>query len=417
MSTIMGDGGFALTPRMRQLVDYGATTGFLTTKCGGQELKNIYRTQGYNFQAQLLGDFALSCYVGALVNVKHAVENGAAPPLDGTETPFKFGYAALVIVGSQRTIPVHPLSCKHVETLKYLLTHGCPPDVEDICRYTALDHATMLHYTNPAILRTLLEHGAAPNHQNIYGMTPLAGAILSGFAAAVDLLMEFGADLDIPDADGATLASIYVSSGPEIAAAVRKWLRVRAGETAPRESKACAACGKTQTSLKQCGACHSVLYCTAACQKTHWRTHKPSCQSFSTENVVVFKPMYIDSASIVPSAPVIRAVTGWREPPTENDTRGLCGQPKRYPKSLVVKVQVPDGTGDLLIYSKKREFLCYVTRGSGAAAYDRVAEVVRAKGAVAGPGQGGSKGYFAAELKSADKLVVKVSELLADQPF
>jgi hypothetical protein len=31
--------------------------------------------------------------------------------------------------------------------------------------------------------------------------------------------------------------------------------------------------------------------------------------------------------------------------------------------------------------------------------------------------RGGAKAYFAAELKSKDELVVKVSEVLAEQPF
>ena len=52
----------------------------------------------------------------------------------------------------------------------------------------------------------------------------------------VDLLMEFGADLGIPDADDVYPSRMYLSAGPQIAAVVSKWQRKRAGEEALLES-------------------------------------------------------------------------------------------------------------------------------------------------------------------------------------
>jgi hypothetical protein len=86
----------------------------------------------------------------------------------------------------------------------------------------------------------------------------------------------------------------------------------------------------------------------------------------------------------------------------------------------VIKVQLPSNgfsnqpsseTEELLIYSRKRDFVCNVKRSDGPAGYDRISEVVRLKGV------GGAKAYFAAELKSKHELIVKVSEVLAEQPF
>ena len=39
----------------------------------------------------------------------------------------------------------------------------------------------------------------------------------------------------------------------------------------------CAGCGKIGNDFKQCSACKVVKYCSVACQKNHWRTHKKVC--------------------------------------------------------------------------------------------------------------------------------------------
>lgn len=41
--------------------------------------------------------------------------------------------------------------------------------------------------------------------------------------------------------------------------------------------KVCASCTNTQQ-LKQCSRCKTVAYCSSACQRAHWQTHKPLCQ-------------------------------------------------------------------------------------------------------------------------------------------
>jgi hypothetical protein len=42
----------------------------------------------------------------------------------------------------------------------------------------------------------------------------------------------------------------------------------------------CDGCGAEETAaakLRKCGACHGIYYCTAACQKLDWKTHKKAC--------------------------------------------------------------------------------------------------------------------------------------------
>lgn len=37
----------------------------------------------------------------------------------------------------------------------------------------------------------------------------------------------------------------------------------------------------TRQQLKECGACHSVFYCSTACQKRDWVSrHKPLCKKY-----------------------------------------------------------------------------------------------------------------------------------------
>jgi hypothetical protein len=87
------------------------------------------------------------------------------------------------------------------------------------------------------------------------------------------------------------------------------------------------------------------------------------------------------------------------------------------PKGLLIKVQLPmTGTNgpsdaDLRVYTEKRDLVCDIRRIDGPAGYDRISEMVRTKGVM------GLKAYFAAEMRSKDELVVKVSEVLAEQPF
>ena len=78
---------------------------------------------------------------------------------------------------------------------------------------------------------------------------------------------------------------------------------------------------------------------------------------------------------------------------------------------MVVKVQVPDSAGPLLVYTRKRDFVCMVHKHDSGPDYDRIADVVKTKGVL------GRKAYFAAELQSKDVLVVKIDGVLAEQPF
>lgn len=195
-----------------------------------------------------------------------AIESGQAPDLTGTETPYRLGYCTATLLGAQRGADTFPWA-DHLATTKLLISSGAPIDSSDIAGHTALHHATR-SIAGPTLelVRVLLQSGANVNEQNIHRETPLFGAFMLGDVRLVDVMMEYGADVDLPEANGITAREMVANTRPIITATMTKWLRKRSGEQKPWDGKTCARCGKTDVSLKMCSRCHAVKYCTAECQ-------------------------------------------------------------------------------------------------------------------------------------------------------
>ncbi|KAJ7471929.1 ankyrin repeat-containing domain protein [Mycena latifolia] len=416
----MYTGGLSVSRQMRDIL---SQPGYLSVENGGQTLRELYRRASLDLNPLALSSFALSVFTGHFDLVKQAVERGAAPDLTGTETPFKTGYASLLILGAQRVEDGPRGSLRHLDTLNYLFSKGLPPDVEDIVGFTALHHATTSPVPKDDLTRCLLDHGANVNHRNRYGEISLLGAMQLNLIPTIDILMEYNADVDLADADGWTARKHFLSCGPQVTATMTKWIRKRTGGEAPREGKSCDACGNSTASLKNCSRCRIARYCSPECQKKAWPLHKKTCQPFSASNTVTLTPYYESFGNTIPTADLTRQAMGYPTQPSSwssNRTRA-AHTPKnldREAKTLVLKVQVPytgnpkiRSTGDLLLYTKKRDFACTIRRSDGPEEYDRISDVVRTKGV------GGAKAYFAAELESKDKLVVKISQVLAEQPW
>jgi len=390
-----------------------AGSGVLPSDEGGQELRDLFQDTTRHFDPKLLNEFALRCFMGDLKGIKKCVETKTAPALTGTETPHKLGYAALVVLGGQRLEVQSGSEYKlfHSETLKFLLENGCPPDVEDICRYTALSHATETFQDNADLARILVAHGAGVNHPDIYGMTPIFGAVMCVHSKAVDVLMEGGADIDIPDADGTSIRDIYMRAGPKVTAVIHAWERRRAGQQALGE-KGCAQCGKGGK-LLFCAACHSVRYCSSECQRTDWKKHKQSCTRFSSSNTITVRPRYHgpnSNTTLIPMQHFARAASGSSGPEISERKQRASHKPAEYPKKMIIKVQIA-GSLPMMVYDAKRELVCFLVREDAPAAFERLTEVVRSRGTF------GLKAYLAANLKSKDELIIKIDEVLAEQPF
>lgn len=149
---------------------------------------------------------------------------------------------------------------------------------------------------------------------------------------------------------------------------------------------------------------------------------KKSCRPFSNVNTVVLKPFYYNIPGMFLASPATleRAHYGVPHEPSPPRNERISHIPTNFPKSVLVKVQVPLGannapdenlTEDLLVYTKKRDFVCTIRHADEATGYSRISKVIRTKGV------GGCKAYFTAELKDKNTLVVKIDDVLAEQPF
>ena len=104
---------------------------------------------------------------------------------------------------------------------------------------------------------------------------------------------------------------------------------------------------------------------------------------------------------------------------------GKAPSKNKYPKQAVIKVQIPfagpdaspkeqadaERTGSCLVYTKKRDFVCQFRPTDNRKAWNSLIKAIKTKGV------GGLKAYFAADIRSKDEIVVKISEVLAEQSF
>lgn len=363
------DGGLTVTPQMRQLMSQPGTL----SGDAGQRFRELYSDGSAAFDISRLSPFGLACCAGVLKEVEKLVEGRTAPPLDGTETPYEFGYATLIVSGAQRiTGSDNPDSLKHDRVLEYLISKGMPVDVPDIAGQTALYHCTASPAPLIDLARILIVSGKADvNHRSRYGEVALLGVFQQNRVDVVDLLMEHGADLDVPDGDGLSARQFFVNCGPQITACIRKWVRKREGTEGEvsGESMACI-CGKKKD-LKVCARCKVSKYCSPACQKSDWKRHKRICVAFSSTNSVTIKPFYNTAVGkMFPTAAVTRNALGIPQDPVNPKhmrASHVYDNVDKKDKDMIIKVQVPLAapTMDLLVYDKKRDFVCSVRRGDG----------------------------------------------------
>jgi len=83
------------------------------------------------------------------------------------------------------------------DEVKRLLENGADPDLQDVYGWTALMVASRWDYE--IIARLLLKHNADPDIQDNYGKTAIMEASSKGHKNIIQLLLEKGANPDIQD--------------------------------------------------------------------------------------------------------------------------------------------------------------------------------------------------------------------------
>ncbi|KII90262.1 hypothetical protein PLICRDRAFT_175026 [Plicaturopsis crispa FD-325 SS-3] len=107
--------------------------------------------------------------------------------------------AVLTVAGAQHVQPMGGATSYHAAVLRNLLARGTPPNVEDTVGLTALHQPTM----NLLPARPLAPPPTRTTaHRNPYGNLPLHATLMTTQADTADLLLQLGADYDLPDADG-----------------------------------------------------------------------------------------------------------------------------------------------------------------------------------------------------------------------
>eukprot|EP00953_Heterococcus_sp_UTEX-ZZ885_P037180 19119-Heterococcus_DN1.PRE.2 len=96
--------------------------------------------------------------------------------------------------------------------VRLLLAHGADPALQTSKGNTALHSAASAGHAD--ICKVLLEAGCGPDEPNRNGLTPLGRAVHKGHVPVVELLhKQWGADLNISNANGETLLHLAAASG------------------------------------------------------------------------------------------------------------------------------------------------------------------------------------------------------------
>lgn len=103
------------------------------------------------------------------------------------------------------------------------------------------------------------------------GYSPLHWAVVKGFGEAAKILIENGADPEMPAGNGLTPLGIAAAQNHKL---LEKFLK-----SVIKSRSGCATCAKKkdECTLMLCGGCKIIYYCSQECQKADWKEHKPIC--------------------------------------------------------------------------------------------------------------------------------------------
>ena len=283
--------------------------------------------------------------------------------LEKRETLYNISAIFLVIIGSRCLTNTFPqfdsmrdeVNNKegHTQILSKLLELGADLSARDIAGYTPLHHCLTAMATpttlNMAVL--LLKAGADPNLQNRFGASPLFECIMSAKLDAVKLLLHFGGRFDVKDNDGTTCFDL-AAHFPKVNALVSEpgAEKARTEKKSEGAFKCGSGCGRQGS--KRCTGCYLVYFCSDACFKETWPTHKSNCK----ETRAQYKTVKLTT----------QFVTNLNYRSNQVTTSSKAANTPSTKKHFIVKVQVSQGLGNepLMVYNEDRSMMGVLKKAS-----------------------------------------------------
>ncbi len=163
---------------------------------------------------------------------------------------------------------------KQVKILEKLLKLGADPNAHDILGSKPLYYACSYTDDCEKVVSLLLKYGADPNYET-ESESILLEYVLNfeyrpKFWSIIDLLLRY--NTKPKDYKEAMLIRYRMEKTYSLEYAVK----IR--ELFPKKDNICESTTCKISTMKKCGACSFVVYCTPACQKLDWKFHKPTCK-------------------------------------------------------------------------------------------------------------------------------------------
>jgi len=166
-------------------------------------------------------------------------------------------------------------SNEFLDIVDILAKAGCKVDCEDPRGYTPLFMAGTEGYVK--CVEMLLEHGADPNHRaHSDNTTAIFHCASKNRIGVVHALLKHGAEaMSTRHENGETIAEMARMEKRDLMAnLLESWYKAKPTD----RYQICTVCYLfAEGTMKRCSACKAVWYCSVACQKKDWPSHKSTC--------------------------------------------------------------------------------------------------------------------------------------------
>ncbi|KAI9019115.1 hypothetical protein DFJ74DRAFT_708312 [Hyaloraphidium curvatum] len=336
----------------------------------------------------------------------------------GTEWSFGQSYVALANLGKKLFSHFGRPPAEHVGVIQELAKRGANVNHQDFFGYTALFQSLI---NNPLldVAEALLSLGADINVQNIFGTTVLTSCIMAGDDRTASWVLDHGASVN----HGIPPPSAVASRIPRMSALLASHERKKQKEAARKQGLVrCDVCAKSadDVDLKRCARCHGPYYCSTACQKEAWPSHKADCAAKAAENAEEIELRVMDLGSNV-MMKIPNALLGGYDRPDEKPAKKPASGKPFVVKAQIQLVVTPQGRhpkppedGDTItVYDASRTVECLLQRRGQVEPWQRLYDTVLDKGVDR------AKAYFNATLAEGDpkRLRIQVGTVLKPQKW